>query len=242
METTTIVPVGKSVSSAERVRMNEEWKALLLAEFDKDYMVALRQFLASELKAGKVIFPEGKNIFNSLNITPPSKTRVVILGQDPYHGVGQAHGLCFSVQKGVPAPPSLENIFKEIKDDLGLAPPNHGELTKWAEQGVLLLNTCLTVEKARPLSHQSRGWENFTDKVIENLNAQERPLVFMLWGSPAQRKRTLLTNSRHLILAAPHPSPLSAYRGFFGCKHFSKANEFLISTGQDPIDWKLEDA
>ena len=237
METAQTVAIKE-----ERVRLNDEWKNLLITEFDKDYMKNLRQFLASEMKLGKTIFPEGKNIFNALNTTPLSKVKVVILGQDPYHGAGQAHGLCFSVQKGVPPPPSLENIFKELKDDLGFEPPKHGELTKWAQQGVLLLNTCLTVEKGKPLSHQSRGWENFTDKIIQTLNEQQRPLVFVLWGSPAQRKEGLITNKAHLVLKAPHPSPLSAFRGFFGSKHFSKANEFLKSTNQEPIDWKLEDA
>lgn len=238
METTETVTLNKI---EERVRLHEEWKSLLLPEFDQEYMKNLRKFLAAEMKAGKTVFPEGKNIFNALNSTPLSQVKVVILGQDPYHGAGQAHGLCFSVQKGVPPPPSLENIFKELKEDLGFIPPKHGELTKWAEQGVLLLNTCLTVEKGRPLSHQSRGWENFTDKIIQSLNAQERPLVFLLWGSPAQRKEVLINNPKHLILKAPHPSPLSSYRGFFGCKHFSKTNEFLKSTGQDIIDWNLEE-
>jgi uracil-DNA glycosylase len=231
-------PATVSVSE-DRIKIEPEWKKLLLPEFEKRYMIELRRFLAAEMKAGKIIYPEGKNIFNALNTTPLSKVKVVILGQDPYHGPGQAHGLCFSVQRGVPPPPSLQNIFKELKADLGFEPPSSGELTKWAEQGVLLLNTCLTVENGKPLSHQSRGWESFTDRVIQILNEQERPLVFFLWGSPAQRKEILITNPKHLILKSPHPSPLSAHRGFLGCKAFSKANQYLTETGQEPIDWSL---
>jgi len=237
MEATETVTLDQNKNG--RIRLDGDWKTALVGEFEKDYMRDLRSFLANELKNGKTIYPEGKNIFNALNSTPLSKVKVVILGQDPYHGPNQAHGLCFSVQKGVPSPPSLQNIFKELQSDLGFEPPESGELTKWSHQGVLLLNTCLTVEKGRPLSHQAKGWEHFTDQIIRVLNEQERPLVFLLWGSPAQKKEILITNRRHLILKAPHPSPLSAHRGFFGSRHFSKSNQFLIQTGQEPVDWKL---
>ncbi len=232
-------PATVSVNS-DRIRLEPEWKALLLLEFEKPYMVELRAFLTAEMKKGRVIYPEGKNIFNALNAAPPSQVKVVILGQDPYHGPNQAHGFCFSVQKGVEPPPSLKNIFQELKDDMGYEIPESGELTKWAEQGVLLLNTALTVEKSKPLSHQGRGWEVFTDQVIKILNAQDRPVIFILWGSPAQKKEALITNPKHLVIKSPHPSPLSAYRGFFGSKPFTKANEFLVQSGQEPIQWNLK--
>lgn len=236
----TVTPPSDSPSSTEeKTRLHPEWKQHLLPEFEKTYMKDLRQFLSKEMKAGKIIFPEGKNIFNALNTTPLSRVKVVILGQDPYHGPNQAHGLCFSVQKGIPTPPSLQNIYKELKQDLGHNIPTSGELTKWAEQGVLLLNTCLTVEKGKPLSHQGKGWEQLTDKIIQVINNQSRPVVFLLWGSPAQRKESLITNPKHLILKAPHPSPLSAHRGFLGCRHFSQTNKFLTESNQSPVDWNL---
>ena len=188
-----------------------------------------------------MIYPPADDIFNALHLTPLSKVKVLILGQDPYHNEGQAHGLCFSVKPEVDIPPSLENIYKELKDDLGCKIPNNGYLVKWAEQGVLMLNTVLTVRAHQANSHQGRGWEQFTDAIINAVNAQDRPIVYMLWGRPAQSKIPMLTNPKHLILKAPHPSPLSAYRGFFGCKHFSQANAFLEKNGIEPIDWQIED-
>ena len=186
------------------------------------------------------IFPPADDIFNAFHLTPLSKVKVVILGQDPYHGDGQAEGLSFSVKPGVDIPPSLVNIYQELHDDLGCTIPSHGNLVKWAEQGVLLLNTVLTVRAHQANSHQGHGWEQFTDAVINAVNMQDRPIVYMLWGSPAQRKASMLNNPKHLILKAPHPSPLSAYRGFFGCRHFSQCNEFLKANGVEPIDWQIE--
>jgi len=193
----------------------------------------------NEYKTTK-IYPPGKLIFNAFDHCPAEQTKVVILGQDPYHGPGQAHGLCFSVPEGIEQPPSLQNIFKEINNDLGKPVPTSGNLERWAEQGVLLLNATLTVRAHQAGSHQGKGWEQFTDAVIQAVNAQERPIVYMLWGRPAQSKIPMLTNPKHLVLKAPHPSPLSAYRGFFGCKHFSKANSFLEEHGIAPIDWQIE--
>jgi len=230
---------ASSGNTADGVQLHPEWKKVLGAEFGKPYMKQLRAFLKTELKKGKTIYPRGPDIFNALNTTPLSRVKVVILGQDPYHGPGQAHGLCFSVQKGVPPPPSLVNIFKELKEDLNIPSSQHGYLQSWAEQGVLLLNTVLTVEKGKPQSHQGQGWEQFTDQVIQAVNAKEEPVVFFLWGSPAQKKKNLITNSQHIVFKAPHPSPLSAYRGFFGSKHFSKANACLEQLGKEPIDWSL---
>ena len=221
------------------VQIEESWKAHLEPEFEKDYFRTLTDFVKSEYSQYQ-IFPPGKLIFNAFNLCPFDKVKVVIIGQDPYHGPGQAHGLCFSVNDGVPFPPSLVNIFKEIKADIGTDAPATGNLTRWAEQGVLMLNTVLTVRAHQANSHQGRGWEQFTDAIIHAVNAQDRPIVYMLWGRPAQSKIPMLTNPKHLILKAPHPSPSSAYRGFFGCKHFSQANEFLKEHGIEPIDWQIE--
>jgi uracil-DNA glycosylase len=221
------------------IKLEDGWKALLEAEFSKPYMAQLKTFLQAEKAAGKRVFPKGADYFRALDLTPPDKVRVVILGQDPYHGEGQAHGLCFSVQPGVRIPPSLVNIYKEMQGDLGIPPARHGFLEHWAKQGVLLLNSVLTVEMGRAASHQGRGWERFTDAVIRAVNEQEKPVVFMLWGSYAQKKAAFVDSSRHLVLKAPHPSPLSAHSGFFGCGHFSKANAFLESRGLPPIDWAL---
>lgn len=221
------------------VNIGNEWDALLCEEFQKEYYLRLRAFLAREYKSRR-IFPDMYDIFNALKYTSYSDVKAVILGQDPYHGEGQAHGLCFSVKKGVEPPPSLKNMFKELNDDIGMKTPDHGELTKWARQGVLMLNTVLTVRSGEANSHKGMGWEIFTDKVIETLNSREKPIVFILWGANARRKKELITNPQHKILETAHPSPLSAYNGFFGCKHFSKTNEFLISIGESAIDWTLD--
>ncbi|MFM1896881.1 MAG: uracil-DNA glycosylase [Pseudomonadota bacterium] len=228
--------------SAQRVRLHESWKQQLLGEFDKPYMVALRAFLTAEKQRGRQIYPPGELIFNALNSTPFDQVRVVILGQDPYHGPGQAHGLCFSVLPGVPVPPSLQNIFKELQQDLGILPPGHGCLAAWAAQGVLLLNAVLTVEAGKAASHEGRGWEEFTDVVVSRLNAGRCHLVFLLWGSYAQRKGAIIDRQRHLVLQSPHPSPLSASRGFFGNRHFSRANAYLREQGLGEIDWRLPPA
>ncbi len=221
------------------IRLEPSWLAHLAAEFEQPYMTELRSFLQAEKRAGKRVFPPGNEIFNAFAHTPFDQVKVVILGQDPYHGVGQAHGLCFSVRPGVPIPPSLQNIFKEIHQELGLPVPGHGHLTAWADRGVLLLNSVLSVECARAASHQGRGWETFTDRVIEAINREREGVVFMLWGSYAQRKGAIIDGQRHCVLKAPHPSPLSAHRGFFGCGHFRAANEYLLAQGQDAIDWSL---
>lgn len=223
----------------ERVRLEPSWKARLAAQFESPRMVALRDFLRAEKAAGKTIYPPGPRIFAALDSTPFDAVKVVILGQDPYHGPGQAHGLCFSVQPGVPPPPSLQNIFAELQRDLGLPRPDHGCLLPWARQGVLLLNAVLTVERGQAGSHQGRGWEEFTDAVVEALDREREHLVFLLWGSPAQAKGRRVDGRRHLVLKAPHPSPLSAHRGFIGCGHFSQANAYLQSHGIAPIDWRL---
>jgi uracil-DNA glycosylase len=215
------------------------WKDSLINEYNSEYYKELTAFLKNEYST-KVIYPPATEIFNALKYTPLSRVKAVILGQDPYHEPNQAHGLCFSVLPGNPAPPSLENIYKELNDDCGCYIPNNGYLKKWADQGVLLLNTVLTVRAHAANSHAGHGWERFTDAVIKAVNEENRPIVFLLWGSPAQKKAAFLNNPNHLILKAPHPSPLSAYRGFFGCKHFSKANEFLTSNGCTPIDWQIE--
>ena len=220
------------------VEFHNEWDELLREEFDKDYYKQLRHFLKSEY-ATQTVYPDMYHIFNALQSTSYSDVKAVILGQDPYHGPGQAHGLCFSVQKGVQPPPSLQNIFKEMQSDLGLPIPAHGELTDWTKQGVLLLNTVLTVRQGLPNSHRNKGWELFTDRVITLLNERRTPMVFLLWGANAAAKASLITNPNHLILKTVHPSPLSAHRGWFGCKHFSKANAFLKSQGQAPIDWRI---
>lgn len=221
------------------LKLENSWKKHLNGELDKSYMVELKEFLADEAKAGKTIYPNDESIFNAFNTTPLDDVKVVIIGQDPYHGAAQAHGLSFSVQRGVKIPPSLMNIYKELKDDINFELPDHGELTKWAKQGVLLLNSSLTVEHAKAGSHRKKGWEIFTDKVIEVLNTEKENLVFLLWGSPAQKKAGIVDIDKHLVLKSPHPSPLSAYRGFLGCKHFSQTNEYLKSVGKNEIDWSL---
>ena len=220
--------------------ISNDWLQPLQKEFKKPYYRKLYDTVKREYSTYQV-FPPADDIFNAFHLTPLSEVKVVILGQDPYHNVNQAHGLCFSVQPTVEIPPSLENIYKELHDDLGCKIPNTGYLVKWAKQGVLLLNTVLTVRAHQANSHQNIGWEQFTDAVIEILDQQDRPMVFLLWGKPAQRKKAMLHNPNHLILEAPHPSPLSAYRGFFGCRHFSKTNQFLEEHGLTPIDWQIED-
>ncbi|MBD9373629.1 uracil-DNA glycosylase [Rhizobium sp. ARZ01] len=221
------------------VQIGESWRAPLSVEFDSPYMAGLKSFLVREKEQGKRIFPKGTEYFRALDLTPLDDVKVVILGQDPYHGEGQAHGLCFSVLPGVRIPPSLVNIYKEIEADLGIARPRHGFLEHWARQGVLLLNSVLTVEMGRAASHQGQGWERFTDAVIRAVNESDIPVVFMLWGSYAQKKAAFVDQNRHLVLWAPHPSPLSAHSGFLGCRHFSKANAFLENRGRQPIDWRL---
>lgn len=220
------------------VNFGNDWDTVMKGEFDKEYYRELRLFLKEEY-AHHTVYPDMHDIFNAQKYTPFSEVRAVILGQDPYHGAGQAHGLCFSVKKGVEPPPSLVNIFRELNDDLGIRPPEHGELTSWARQGVLLLNTTLTVREAQPTSHKGHGWEIYTDEVIRKLNAREKPIVFLLWGGFAKSKRALITNPAHLVLTAAHPSPLSAYNGFFGCRHFSQCNRFLEKNGLGTIDWTV---
>ena len=213
------------------------WNEILAEEMQKDYYQELQAFIQKR-RAEVRVFPEEKNVFNALELTPFESVKVVILGQDPYHGFGQAHGLSFSVQKGIPLPPSLKNIYKELQDDIGGDFPTEGDLTHWAKQGVLLLNTVLTVEEGNANSHKGMGWERLTNRLIESLNELKHPVIFILWGKPAQDKEKLITNSNHVILKAPHPSPLSAYRGFFGSKPFSRVNDILIQQGQTPIRWK----
>lgn len=217
-----------------------EWLEALKDEFKKDYYKKLFAKVSEEYRA-HTIFPQADDIFNAFHYAPLNRVKVVILGQDPYHGVGQAHGLCFSVKPGVEIPPSLVNIYKELQDDLGCKIPSHGYLTKWAKQGVLMLNTVLTVRAHQANSHRGIGWEEFTDAAIRALNNQDRPIVFILWGRPAQMKKSMLNNPKHLILEAPHPSPLSSYRGFFGSKPFSQTNQFLEKHGVEPIDWQIEE-
>ena len=226
-------------AKAKKIDLHPSWLAHIQTEFDQPYMQQLRAFLLAEKQQGKVIYPPSPLIFNAFNSTPLDQVKVVILGQDPYHGPNQAHGLCFSVQPGVPAPPSLQNMFKELERDLAIAPPNHGCLQAWADQGVLLLNATLTVEQARAGAHQGRGWETFTDRAIQCVNEQCEHVVFMLWGSYAQKKGAFINRNKHLVLTAPHPSPLSAYRGFLGCGHFSKANNYLAAHNRTPINWTL---
>jgi uracil-DNA glycosylase len=221
------------------LRLADSWKQHLPGEFAADYMASLRQFLLQEKARGKRIFPAGKLIFNALDSTEFDAVKIVILGQDPYHGPGQAHGLCFSVEPGVAVPPSLLNIYKELHGDTGFNIPAHGCLKQWAEQGVLLLNSVLTVEAGRAASHQGMGWEQFTDKIIDVLNREKQGVVFILWGAYAQKKGAMIDRQRHLVLQSPHPSPLSASRGFFGNKHFSRANEYLLSHGRNAVDWQL---
>lgn len=217
-----------------------KWADALKEEFRKPYYTDLYKFIKEEYSS-HVVYPPSEDIFNALHLTDLKDIKVVILGQDPYHEPGQAHGLCFSVRPEVDIPPSLVNIYKELHDDLGCKIPDNGYLVHWAEQGVLLLNTLLTVRAHQAFSHKGKGWENFTDAIIRAVNKEDRPIVYMLWGSPAQKKAEMLDNPKHLILKAPHPSPLSAYRGFFGCRHFSKCNEFLEKNGIAPIDWQIPD-
>ena len=221
------------------VQIEAGWKARLAEEFEKPYFVRLTDFVRQEYRT-TTCYPPGRFIFNAFNLCPFDKVKVVIIGQDPYHGPGQAHGLCFSVNDGVPFPPSLQNIFKEIESDLGTPVPASGNLTRWAEQGVLLLNATLTVRAHQANSHRGRGWEEFTDAAIRALNRQDRPIVFILWGRPAQMKEKMLDNPKHLILKAAHPSPLSASNGFFGSRPFSQTNRFLEENGLEPIDWQIE--
>ncbi len=221
--------------------ITNDWAEKLKPEYKKDYYRTLYQKVNEEYASGRQIFPPADDIFNAFHLTPLKEVKCVIIGQDPYHDVNQAHGLCFSVKPEVDIPPSLANIYKELADDLGCKIPNNGYLVKWAKQGVLMLNSVLTVRAHQANSHQGIGWEQFTDAVMDILNEEDRPIVFLLWGRPAQNKAARLNNPNHLILKAPHPSPLSAYRGFFGCKHFSQANAFLESHGLEPIDWQIED-
>ncbi len=222
------------------VNIGNEWDELLKGEFEKEYYLKLREFLKYEYSHYEV-YPNMYDIFNSLKYTSYNSVKAVILGQDPYHEPGQAHGLCFSVKKGTPLPPSLQNIYKELYSDLGIPPAKHGELISWAQNGVLMMNTVLTVRRGQANSHKNHGWEIFTDRVIELLNRREKPIVFILWGGNARSKTKLITNPNHFILQSAHPSPLSAYNGFFGNKHFSKTNEFLVQHGIEPIDWHIPD-
>lgn len=227
------------MSDDRDVKLEPSWKARVGDYLLRDDMQALSAFLRERKAQGVHVFPPGPQIFAALDATPFQAVKVVILGQDPYHGHGQAHGLCFSVQPGVDVPPSLQNIYKELQADLGITSPQHGYLMHWARQGVLLLNAVLTVEEGRAGAHANKGWEGFTDAVVDALNREREQVVFLLWGSYAQKKGAMIDTSRHRVLRAPHPSPLSAHRGFFGCKHFSKANDYLQRTGQAPIDWSL---
>ncbi|MBE5929569.1 MAG: uracil-DNA glycosylase [Lachnospiraceae bacterium] len=220
--------------------IDNDWLPAVNAEFKKPYYAELYKFVKEEYSK-VAVFPPSDEIFSALHLTPLSKVKVVIIGQDPYHNVGQAHGLCFSVRPEVEIPPSLVNIYKELQSDLGCKIPNNGYLVKWAEQGVLLLNTVLTVRAHQANSHQGKGWEQFTDAIIRAVNAEDRPIAYLLWGRPAQSKMSMLDNPKHKVFTAPHPSPLSAHRGFFGCKHFSQANAFLEENGLAPIDWQIED-
>ncbi len=221
------------------IQIEESWKNILKDDFSSDYFQKIKDFLKNEKHLGKIVYPPGKFIFNAYNLTPFNKVKVVILGQDPYHGPGQAHGLCFSVQQGIKPPPSLVNIFKEIKSDLQIDPPKHGSLEDWAKQGVFLLNAILTVEKDKPASHQNIGWQNFTDSTIKHLNKEKEHLVFMLWGNYARQKATMIDANRHLVLQSAHPSPFSVDKGFYGNKHFSKANNYLLKNNIEPINWNL---
>lgn len=225
------------MTEKRQIHLQESWKARLAEEFGRDYMQDLRAFLQTRKETGATIYPPGSLIFHALDCTPFEQVRVVILGQDPYHGPGQAHGLCFSVREGIATPPSLLNIYQEIKQDLGLPAPVSGNLEHWASQGVLLLNAVLTVERGQAGAHQGKGWERFTDRIVQLLSAERDGLVFLLWGSYAIKKGASIDRKRHLVLTAPHPSPLSAYRGFFGCKHFSRANRYLQEHGQMPVKW-----
>ncbi|QEC52657.1 uracil-DNA glycosylase [Anseongella ginsenosidimutans] len=221
------------------IQLDTSWLKYLEGEFSQEYMCQLRAFLQAEKEKGVHIYPPGSLIFNALNTTPFDKVKVVLLGQDPYHGAGQAHGLSFSVQKGIAIPPSLKNIYKELHADLGMEIPPHGDLTSWAEQGVLLLNATLTVQAGCAGSHQKKGWESFTDKIISIVSEEKEGVVFLLWGNYAKAKQPLIDGKKHLILTAAHPSPFSAHYGFLGCRHFSSTNEYLVSQGKDPVDWQI---
>jgi uracil-DNA glycosylase len=225
--------------ATQEIKLHPSWLDRLSGEFAQPYMAELKRFLLAEKERGRRIFPKGSEWFRALDLTPLDEVRVVILGQDPYHGPGQAHGLCFSVRHGVQLPPSLVNIFKEIESDLGIRPARHGFLEHWAKQGVLLLNSVLTVEMGHAASHREKGWERFTDAIVREVNQRPEPVVFMLWGGYAQKKAAFVDTAKHLMLKAPHPSPLSVHSGFFGCRHFSKANAFLESRGLQPVDWAL---
>jgi uracil-DNA glycosylase len=225
---------------SDNIQIESSWKALLKNEFNQDYFTQIKEFILNEKAKGKEVYPPGKLMFNAFNLTPFEQVKVVIIGQDPYHGVGQAHGLSFSVPLGVKTPPSLQNIYKEIQQDLGFSIPDHGNLASWAQQGVLLLNAVLSVNANEPASHKAAGWENFTNAVIYHLSQQRQNLVFLLWGRFAQEKELLIDASKHLILKAAHPSPFSAYQGFMGCKHFSKTNAYLLNCGIAPIDWQIK--
>lgn len=233
---------SSTMNQANNLKIEESWRKKLAPEFEAPYMKDLKGFLRDEYRKGKVIYPKPEEYFAAFDLTPFNDVKVVILGQDPYHGPGQAHGLCFSVKPGIKTPPSLVNIYKELKTDLGIENQGHGFLASWAEQGVLLLNSVMTVEKGQAASHRNKGWETFTDKVIEAVNKRTKPVVFILWGSYAQKKGAFVDRKKHLVLEGPHPSPLSAHRGFFGCRHFSKANEFLIKNQMSPIDWELPES
>lgn len=230
----------ESIKTIENIALPSDWKNLLYEEFQREYMIKLKQSLVEERKIYSV-FPPANQIFGALNQTPLSQVKVVILGQDPYHGRGQANGLAFSVNKGVKIPPSLQNIYKELNSDLGITIPSHGDLTLWANQGVLLLNTSLTVRESEPASHAKLGWEDFTNNLIEKLSINKKNLVFILWGKHAQNKTLLIDETKHMVLKAAHPSPFSAYQGFFGCKHFSLTNQFLNQNGISPIEWQISD-
>lgn len=225
--------------TATNIQIEDSWKNVLIEEFDKPYFNELRRFLHSEKENGKIIYPAGIHIFNAFNSTPFDKVRVVILGQDPYHGAGQAHGLCFSVQNGIKPPPSLVNIFKELKASVPFEIPNHGCLQDWTAQGVFLLNAILTVEANKPASHQKFGWQEFTNAVIQKISQQKEHVIFLLWGNFAQQKANLIDENKHIVLKAAHPSPFSAYNGFFGCNHFTKVNELLQQRGDKPINWQI---
>jgi len=227
-------------TATRSIQLDESWKAVLQSEFEQDYMRQLREFLLAEKQAGQTIYPPGPEIFAALDATPFDQTRVVIIGQDPYHGPNQAQGLCFSVRQGVAVPPSLQNIYKEMASDLDVPIPAHGDLRAWARQGVLLLNAVLTVRAGQANSHQGKGWEAFTDRVIASLNEQRQNLVFILWGSYAQKKGSMIDRDRHFVIRSPHPSPLSAHRGFFGSQPFSRCNQYLRQTGQQEINWAID--
>lgn len=228
------------MSLSKSIQLEPQWLEVLADQFEQPYMKSLKAFLRAEKAAGKVVFPSGSNMFSAFNSAPFNKVKVVILGQDPYHQPGQAHGLCFSVPMGIKVPPSLVNIYKELHRDLGLLIPSHGNLESWAEQGVLLLNATLTVEQSKAGSHQGKGWEIFTDHAVELLNQHREHLVFLLWGAYAQKKGALIDSTKHLVLKSVHPSPLSAHRGFLGCGHFSKTNQYLQAKGLAPIDWSIQ--